>query len=643
MIRISRTYRLCLSIACFTAALGLDCWCQQASTWISHGPYGGDISGRVVAATRGGGILYAPAGSLLKSSDGGVTWTSLLPPYINCVACDATGKVLFASSNDRLYKSLDGGQTWTNTPIGGFPVRCIAIQSNDPNTVYLGAYGATPPLRKTTDGGAHWESIGQDLPNQYIDDIALDPVSPSVLYVCVGGSPGGAFRSQDGGQSWDHLESIDQAKRIYVNPKKHKVLFLTGTYDGSILRSNDAGITWTKVSPSSFDFMLEAFAMSETKPKVLYAGLIGGDVYRSKDSGRTWLKVGNTGTTVIFQLLASPVNGNWVYAADGQEVRASPNQGQMWAPTSLSARSLTCVSSSPFLDSLLLAGGIGGLFKSTDGGNTWSLAGLGDQGVTAIALSQESARTMYAATSIGGVFRSEDGGSTWQAINAGLPSDFRGETLAVSSVRPEILYAGGRGGLFRSEDGGDTWQKLPIDQLSPYFPTEISSVFVDPSDPNIIYASVAMVGIARSIDGGLSWVLTGLRGGQTILAFAADASRPGLVVASGPGVFKSTDSGQTWTATGLADLCVDSLLLDPDSPEEIYAGTYAPSTLDHGAVYVSEDGGITWTALGAGMPTYCSVHGLSISSGSSKTLHVAAGGNGYEGEQGWEFFLLLPP
>jgi photosystem II stability/assembly factor-like uncharacterized protein len=259
----------------------------------------------------------------------------------------------------------------------------------------------------------------------------------------------------------------------------------------------------------------------------------------------------------------------------------------------------------------------GPAFKSTDGGSTWSPinSGLACVIVNALAVDPQSSSTIYAATDTG-VFKSTDGGITWNAANSGLrPSDFSSPTLspdfslpvlAIDPQKPSTLYLGLNSGLFKSTDSGNTWAGTPLTLA-------VGALMIDPTQPSTIYAGESNR-VLKSTDAGNSWqpINTGLfifaRSVQTdppsdppppfdVAAFAVDPANASTVYLSTVqhGAYKTTNGGASWSFihNGIERISTRALLVDAKST--VYAG-------GGGGVIRSTDGGVTWTALKAGLP-----------------------------------------
>jgi photosystem II stability/assembly factor-like uncharacterized protein len=289
----------------------------------------------------------------------------------------------------------------------------------------------------------------------------------------------------------------------------------------------------------------------------------------------------------------------------------------------------------------------GGVFKSTDSGATWA-GSLGDPQVFLLAISRSTPTTLYAATHGFGVVRSVDAGLTWTQATA-LTNRYL-NALAVDPTTPKTLYAGTGdylssltwGVVYKSTDAGDTWTSVKF--VGGAFVTALA---IDPANPGTVYAGTfhspldygaAPQGIFKSTDAGGTWApaSTGLED-LNVHALAVDPATPATLYAgTGAGVFKSTNAGGSWAPanTGLENLHVGTFLVDPTNPATVYAGTGA-------GVFKSTDQGGSWSSMGLADQ---SVTALALDPRGPTTLY-AAPGNGV-----WQFtpgppsqFFVLPP
>jgi photosystem II stability/assembly factor-like uncharacterized protein len=272
----------------------------------------------------------------------------------------------------------------------------------------------------------------------------------------------------------------------------------------------------------------------------------------------------------------------------------------------------------------------GGVFKSTDGGGSWTVAGGGNQGLSirGLALHPSDGRRVLAAT-IEGVFRTVDGGDRWARTGG-----FSSVAVASAPSDPNVFYAGLRR-VFRSEDGGATWAATGEG------PDFVSALAVDPTDSRVVYAG-SSEGFFRSFDGGATWeasnaglTLDGVP--QSVRVLAVDPRSPAtLWAATTIRVFKSTTRGTTWSAVegSLGTLMIPmSIAVDPASGAVWVGGR---GFQGDGGVYRSGVGGAAWSRVFQGP----SVQALAVDPGAPGRLFVGSEALGVlrseDGERGWE-------
>jgi len=269
-------------------------------------------------------------------------------------------------------------------------------------------------------------------------------------------------------------------------------VFYMGTAGGGVWKTDDYGHSWKNISDKDFKCNnIGAMAIAPSNPKIIYVGtgdsaprntvLTGEGMYKSTDGGKTWKYIGLGETHIITWILVDPNNPDVVYvAALGHLFGTNPERG---------------------------------VFKSTDGGQTWKkiLYVNDDTGAISMAMDPSHPQVVYAAMwqmsrrhwtfSSGGpgsgIYKTTDGGANWTNIShrPGLPTGIFGKVgIAVAPSNPNVVYAliqanyeGQAGGLFRSDDAGQTWKlinnSMDITQRAFYY----MNVYVDPKDPNTIY------------------------------------------------------------------------------------------------------------------------------------------------------------
>ena len=274
-----------------------------------------------------------------------------------------------------------------------------------------------------------------------------------------------------------------------------------GAVGGGLWKTTDAGNTWAPVTDGQIkSSSVGAVAVSESNPDVVYIGmgescirgniLPGDGVYRSTDAGKTWTHVGFSATDAISKIRIHPTNPDIVFVA---------SFGRYGVPSEER-----------------------GLFKTTDGGKNWNRVLFRDNktGAVDVVIDRNNPQVLYAALweayrieyqmSSGGpgsgLFKSTDGGDTWKEItrNQGLPAGVVGKIgLALTAADSNRVYAiveNENGGLFASDDAGTTWKLVNgsrnIRQRAFYY----THVYADPSNKDTIY--MLNVGLFRSTDGG---------------------------------------------------------------------------------------------------------------------------------------------
>ncbi|MFZ5877291.1 MAG: di-heme oxidoredictase family protein [Nitrospirota bacterium] len=284
--------------------------------------------------------------------------------------------------------------------------------------------------------------------------LAIDPRSPRIVWTA-GANGWGIRRSTDGGRAWQAMTDdlrLLQATTVAVNPSRSEVIYAGSPY--GVFRSPDNGATWTTATAGMSDPRVFALAVTPRSPDVVYAGGFGGRVFRSTDGGTSWRETRLGADVYRVTALAVDAGESSVPALDNR-------------PTALYAGTSG-----------------GGVFRSDDGGNTWSaLAGLPDPTVYAAALDPRVPTTIYVGTPTG-VYRSLDRGGQW--TSAGLGPALPVLCVAVDPQHPASVVVGTPDGVFTTTDGGLNWRRaegLGADG-------SVVSVAFDPWNPRAVVAGV---------------------------------------------------------------------------------------------------------------------------------------------------------
>ena len=261
--------------------------------------------------------------------------------------------------------------------------------------------------------------------------------------------------------------------------------------------------------------------------------------------------------------------------------------------------------------------GVSGLHQTLDGGETWMPAnvGLEEHGqparLGAVAVDRSTLPPTLLAgaggrfgTSVRGIFRSTDGAQTWTTANQGLANEDdllpTIEEIVFDPQSPSTVWAATSGGIFRSVDGGMSWARMD----GGLGPDRWSALAVAPTNPDTVWiaAGGSVQGVWRSVDGGTSWQLrtTGLPDSPQPRVLAVDPTTPDRVLlGTRDGVWETTDGGGSWVRAGLESApYVHDLALDPGAPATIWTISSRQPFVDF-SVHRTTDGGKTWEELSA--------------------------------------------
>jgi photosystem II stability/assembly factor-like uncharacterized protein len=352
-----------------------------------------------------------------------------------------------------------------------------------------------------------------------------------------------------------------------------------------------SGLKWRMVGPFRGG-RVNAVSGVPGQPTTFYFGSVGGGVWKSINSGRTWVPVFDSQPVASIGAIAvAPSNPDIVYVGTGEaDMRSQISYGN-------------------------------GMYRSADGGRTWTHVGLDDtRQIGRVMVDPRNPDLVYVAA-LGhayganpdrGVFRSRDGGRSWQKVL------FKNESvgaidLALDPTNPKIVYAtlwntrrppwsiyppsyGPGSGMYKSTDGGTTWKQLttglPADGLGRI------GIAIAPTMANRVYAIVDAKdgGLYRSDDGGATWSRISNDSriwgrGWYFCKVVVDPKNADIAYVSNTSLYKSMDAGKSWTAIKGAPGGDDyhQLWIDPHDPRRMIVGS------DQGAV-VAEDGALTWSS-----------------------------------------------
>jgi photosystem II stability/assembly factor-like uncharacterized protein len=241
-----------------------------------------------------------------------------------------------------------------------------------------------------------------------------------------------------------------------------------------------------------------------------------------------------------------------------------------------------------------LGAGISGVFKSDDGGQSWTLlSATRDWPVLSLAIHPKQPQIVVAGT-MHGVYRSDNGGAEWRRISPANHPDLKGVvSLALDPTDPQVVYAGTPHLPWRTQDGGKSWTSIHRGMIDD---SDMFSIAVDRTDPSRVFAS-ACSGIYRSGSRGDLWTkMQGIPGTnrRTHLILQDPVDERIIYAGTTQGLWKSPDGGSTWGKTNPYPYVINSIAIDPTDHNQLYLAT------DRSGILKSQDGGLTFQSLNEG-------------------------------------------
>jgi len=312
---------------------------------------------------------------------------------------------------------------------------------------------------KTDSGGAAWDFANNRLAADGVSALVVDPIATSTVYAA---TDRGVFKSTDSGTSWlpinQGLTGLD-IRALAIDSRDTSILYAVPSSDQGLFRSTDGGASWRETSLTTGVFCVAADPVT---PSIIYAGANGSKgagVYQSTDGGNAWtlanIAAGFNTRSFVKLLAIDPKTTSTIYAG----VTQGQFEIELYDPDSI--------------------------VKSTDAGRTWRTTGLKGITLESLAIDPASPSTLYVAAAADGVFKSTDGGDTWTQSNEGLASAVAA-SLIIDSAVPSTLYAGTPGGVFKSTNNGANWSSTGLTNVL------INSLAIDPSDHSRLYGAAEL-------------------------------------------------------------------------------------------------------------------------------------------------------
>ena len=327
-------------------------------------------------------------------------------------------------------------------------------------------------------------------------------------------------------------------------------VFFVGVNNGGVWKTDDYGRTWNPIFDDAPTGSVGDLAVSPTNPDIIYVGSgeglhrpdlgVGDGIFKSEDGGKSWKHIGLSDVQQVGRLIVHPTDPDVVFVAGlGHPYGANEERG---------------------------------VFRSTDGGQSWEKVLYIDQNTGAIQVEFDPTNPNILFADMwehregpwenarfsgrkSGLYKSEDGGTTWRQLTVGLPTADQGLGrigVGISRSNPRRMYATvdakENGGIYRSEDAGESWSLIHRDYRLWGRGGDFAEIRVHPNDPDKVY--VGNIASYQSSDGGISWMsIKGAPGGDDYHRIWINPEQPDIMLfVTDQGATVTVNAGKTWSS-----------------------------------------------------------------------------------------------
>ncbi len=634
----------------------------DALSWTQLGP--GNVGGRIRAIAvhpTDPNIVYigAVAGGVWKSTDGGASWASLNDFMANLAVCSivinpnnpntiyaGTGEGFFnldAIRGAGIFKSTDAGASWSQLPSTNNS-DFYYVNDLDFDKVNNVLYAATRlGLYSSNDGGASFTPLvtgsGSDV---HCTDIEIGYTNPTTIYAAFGlFNQSEIWVSNDGGSSFSQSVSVTGAGRIEMassksNPAVAYASFMDLSTNGTMLMgyTNDAGGSWFQTNVPGPSYAGES---TYTGSQAWYGNILsvdpdnantflagGIDNWKTTDGGTNWTQKTNWYTEAgappyahadQHAICFAPSNSNIAYLGNDGGIYKSTNKGETWTAMNNNLFITQFYYGTVNSTGTVYAGGLqdNGTTRST-GSTNWSEILGGDGGATEIDFN--NGNNIYMEYVNFAFFKTTDGGSTFFKAMTGIPTGpnlYDGTTDRTQFITPFSMdpnnsgtLVGGTYRVWRTTNGASNWSAISSDLTGDGSGTSgatISAVTIAKGNSNVIYAGCSNGKVQVTTDGGSSWNLriSGLPN-LSVTRINTDPNNPATAYVTFSGyqasskIYKTINYGSNWTniSGNLPNIPTNCAVVNPANGNNLFVGT------DLG-IFSTTDGGSTWVQNISGM------------------------------------------
>lgn len=533
-------------------------------------------------------------------------WEECYGPYggfVSCLGMNKHGDIV-AGTVGGAYLTRDTGRTWTNITydfnrhLKYWPnVQKIAI--TDSGVVFVGSYSS---VYRFASGGYPWQTATAGIvPDQTIEGFAVAPDGSIWLGTDNSGGFGAVYRSVDGGFSWtaSALDSLSMVFDIEVNAAG--AVFVSARRDGSpdnIYRSFDLGNSWKQ----GWWSMTTRYVILARGPRddLYFAGWVTpypqgtaerSYVYRSTTNADSWLPISPGWSEPILSLAVSPSNRLYAGTLSGIACAAKPGDPWTFRGPAVGTEAVFAIEC-PGPEEVV-AGLHNGVFRSKDGGSTWTETDNGLKATDVRSLLITPTGRLLAGTEYSGIYYSDNRGGNWERAEPrfmeGVRTMLNGRTgrLYALSFRDDVNMHPYGMGLMSSSDDGITWRQIvvPSGRTISAFNIGVSGDLLLATYSNTDGDSTVVM---RSTDAGASWS-SSAPAPDEVARVVLETRDSLLFLGTRRGIFRSSDGGMTWDTTALVRYEPECLFELPNG--WLIAGTPSGS-------FRSTDGGRRWNTWG---------------------------------------------